>query len=305
MKILDSHAHWFPKELAKKTTFFKVGWSDLDSFLSIMDKEKIEKSVLLYPTSDAHINLGSWDKLCSLYNEAIAKVVKLYPDRLIGAAILPADDPKKLLLEFRRACDLGLQALSLASSYEGKFLDDEMFYPVYEEAQKKNIIIFVHSQVINPIGFDRVKDPLLKPVLEYVFDVSMCTGKLMMSKTFNKFPDLKFVFAHFAGVIPFVQDRFDRVYTMLRSRNIVEDLGKLPTEILKNIYVDTSGVTKKSIIEFSLDFFGSKQVLWGSDYPAKKEVGETINSIKELNIDDKNKELILAGNLERILGESK
>ena len=39
------------------------------------------------------------------------------------------------------------------------------------EAEEKNIPIFVHSQIVNPIGFERVKDPLLTPVVEYVFDV--------------------------------------------------------------------------------------------------------------------------------------
>ena len=41
---------------------------------------------------------------------------------------------------------------------------------------------------MNPIGIERVHDPLLSPVLEYVFDVSMCIGKMMMSGVFDQAP---------------------------------------------------------------------------------------------------------------------
>ena len=74
--------------------------------------------------------------------------------------------------------------------------------------KKKNLPIHVHPQIMNPIGEERVCDPLLTPVIEYVFDVTMCIGKLMMSGTFLKFPDVKFIFAHYGGVLPLVKERF-------------------------------------------------------------------------------------------------
>lgn len=286
--------------MAENTTFFKVQWSDFGAFLKAMDEAGIQKSALLYPTSDAHIKMGSWLKLSQIYNQEIAKKVKEYPDRLIGAGILPVDNDKLMLTELKRIKDLGLKAISLASSYEGRFLDDEGFYPVYEFCQEENLPIFVHSQIINPIGFERVDDPLITPVVEYVFDMTVSVAKLMMAGIFTKFPKVKFIFGHFAGVVPFIKDRFDTTYQMLRQRQIVKDLGALPSEFFKKIYVDTSGVKSVSMLNMALETFSAKQILWGSDFPAKRDLKGAIDTINKLDLSKEEKQGILGENLEKM-----
>jgi predicted TIM-barrel fold metal-dependent hydrolase len=289
-----------PPEVAENTTFFKVQWSDFSLQLKAMDEAGIQKSVLLYPTSDAHLKMGGWNNVCKIYNEEIAKKAKEYPERVIGAGILPVDDEGKIPVELKRIKELGLLAVSLGSSYDGKFLDSERFFAVFEFCQKENLPIFIHSQVINPIGFERVDDPLIKPVVEYVFDITVSMAKLMMSGIFNKYPDLKFVFAHFAGVVPFIKDRFDSTYQMLRQRQIVKDLGALPSEIFKKIYVDTSGVKSVSMLNMALETFSAKNILWGSDFPAKRDLAESIGTINKLDLSQEEKQGILGRNLEEI-----
>lgn len=300
-KILDAHSHWMPPEIAEKTSFFKQGWSNMDLLLRAMDGADVEKALLLYPTSDAHFKMGGWRELCFAYNTELAKKMKEYPGRLIAAGILPVDEPQNILTEFERIKDLGFRCLSLASSYDGKFLDDEIFTAVLDNAEKEGFVIFVHSQIINPIGFERVNDPLLMPVVEYLFDITMCAGKLMMSGVFTRRPKLKIVFAHFGGVLPFLGDRFDSTYAMLRSRNIVGDLRNLPSEILKNIYVDTSGVESPAILKMAVDFFGADKILWGSDFPAKRDLSQSITAVRNLEISEDKKAVMLGGNLARLL----
>jgi len=281
--------------------FFRQGWSDIDQLLQTMDACGIGKSVLLYPSSDAHLKMGGWSKVCEVYNEEIGKKVKAHPDRLIGGGIVPVDESTDAMLkEIERIKDLGLSCLTLASSYDGKFLSDEKFLPVLAKAEKVNLPIFVHAQIINPIGFDRVKDPLLMPVVEFLVDVTMCAGSLMMEGIFTKHSKLKFVFAHFAGVMPFVFDRLDATYSMLRGRDFVKDLGSLPSEIMKNIYVDTSGVKSPTMIQMALETFGPSQVLWGSDYPAKRDLTQSIDVIKQLDADIQKD--ILSANSDKLFG---
>lgn len=300
----DAHCHWIPPVVAENTTFFKKGWSDLNLLLKTLDKSGIEKAVLLYPGSDAHLKMGGWSRVCAIYNQEIAEKVKQHPDRFIGAGILPVDSsPEDMVKEIARIKELGLSCLSLASSYEAKFLDDEFFGPVLEEAEQEKLPVFVHSQIINPIGFERVKDPLLMPVIEYVFDITMAVGKLMMSGRLSQLKRLKIVFAHFAGVLPFLVDRFDSTYLMLRARNIVKDLGNLPSAILKHVLVDTSGVKSPAVLNAALEFFGVEGILWGSDFPAKSCLTESINSTSELGLNQKEKEKILSGNLINLFRE--
>jgi predicted TIM-barrel fold metal-dependent hydrolase len=207
-----------------------------------------------------------------------------------------------MLDELKRAVsELGFKAISLASSYNGVYLDDNMFLPIYREAQRQNLAIFVHSQIVNPIGFERVNDPLLTPVIEYVFDTTICIGKLLMAEILREFSEVKFIFAHFGGAIPFLQHRFDATYQMLRGINFVKDLKNNPTEYLKNIYVDTGGDKVKTNFLLALELLGPRHLLWGSDWPAKKDIAGAIQAVKDLNISEEDKANILGGNLERIL----
>ena len=269
----------------------------MDLLLKVLDDAGIEKAMLLYPSSDAHLKLGGWSRVCDLYNRGIGKKLKEYPDRLLGAGILPMDSPHEMVDEIDKMQDLGLIGLSLASSHEGRYLDDDGFSPVWERAEHDNLPVFVHSQTINPIGFDRVKDPLLMPAVEYLFDITMCAGTMLMSGVFNRYKSLNVVFAHFAGVLPFLTDRFDSTYSMLRSRDMVKDLESAPSKILKNVFVDISGVKSPSLLTMALDFFGPQHILWGSDFPAQKNPAESLEALETLDIDKKEKENIRGKNL--------
>ncbi|MEK6568153.1 MAG: amidohydrolase family protein [Candidatus Omnitrophota bacterium] len=300
--IIDAHSHYLPEEIVKVASFYNPNWTDIEAQLKGMEESGVEKAILHYPTTDAHIKLSDEEKAARLYNDGLSKVTRKYPHKFIGLGVLPIHDRERMLYEFKRCrMELGLRGISLAASYSGIYLDDKRFYPLYEEAQGENVPIFVHTQTINPIGFERVNDPLLTPVVEYVFDMTMCVSKMMMSGVFVHFPALKFIFAHFGGVLPFLKDRFDTVYTMLRMRNIVKDLGKAPSEIFKNIYCDTSAVKSKNILKMALDTFGAEHLLWGSDYPANKDVLGSIKAIRELGAPEGEKELMLGMNVKKII----
>lgn len=290
-----------PPLVAQNTMFFKVNWSDLDRQLAVMDQAGIEKSVLLYPTSDAHFNMGGWSNLCKIYNDEIAAAVKKHSDRFIGAGILPPDHPQNLSAELNRFDDLSLSMISLASSYEGKYLDEEYFLPIYEYAQKRKMPVHVHPQIMNPIGEERVKDPLLTPVLQYVLDVSTCIGKLMMSGVFLKYPDVKFIFAHYGGVLPVVKERFDNTYQMLRKREFVKDIGKLPGEYFKNLYFDTSGSKSPASLLCALELTDVSHILFGSDFPANQNLTDSIAVIEKAPLDKAQTASILGQNMFRLL----
>jgi len=301
MKIIDAHSHWLPEEVILNAHFYHKGWGMIEQQLKAMDEAGIDQAVLSYPTSDAFVKLGGHGAVAKAFNNNVARILKEYPSRFIGAAILPVDDEEEMLRELKRATEeLGFRAISLATSYNGLYLDDARFLPLYKLAQEKGIPIFVHSQIVNPIGFERVQDPLLTPVIEYVFDTTICIGKLLMSDILRDYK-VKFIFGYFGGVIAFLSHRFDATYQMLRGMNFVKDLKGNPTEFLKDIYVDTSGDIRKANFLAALELLGSQHLLWGSDWPAKKDVLGSINAVRDLDVSEEDKENILGGNLEKIL----
>lgn len=303
MSINDGHSHWLPKEIVENASFFHPAWSDIETQLKAMDGAGIEKALLTYPTTDAHLNTeGGWRAVATVFNNGVAEIVKKYAGRFIGSFIVPFGEPELMLKECRRAYkELGLKALSLASSYNGAYLDEEIFFGVYEFCRKSKIPVFVHSQIIEPIGSERVNDPLLSPVIEYVFDLTMCAGKLMMSGIFTKFPDLKFVFAHFGGALPFIRERFDTTYNMLRGINFVKDLGRMPSEILSGIYFDTSGCGSASVLQCALEMAGSSRVLFGSDWPANRDLQGSIDVVRNSGLQEEEKKKVLSKNFSDIL----
>jgi len=300
--IIDSHSHWLPEEIITNAHFFSKAWGDIEAQIKMMAEVGIDKAVLSYPTSDAHLKLGSFSYVSRIYNDNVAKIIKRYPEKFIGAAVLPVDNSQDMTEELKRTTqELGFKAISLASSYNAVYLDDKRFMPIYGIAQQNKIPIFVHSQIVNPIGYERVQDPLLTPVAEYVFDTTICIGKLLMADVLRDYPNLKFIFAYFGGVITHLEHRFDATYQMLRGINFVKDLEGKPTDFLKNIYVDTSGDIKKTNFLSALELLGPKHILWGSDWPAKNDIAAGINAVKNLDISAQDKEDILGGNLENLL----
>lgn len=302
MKIIDSHSHWLPQEIIQNAHFFSGAWGDIEAQARMMDEQGISQAVLSYPTSDAHLKLGSLAMLAQTYNNNVAKILRRYPGRFVGALVLPIGNSQEMLAELKRATqELGFKAISLASSYNGIYLDDKMFLPIYNEVQRANIPIFVHSQIINPIGYERVQDPLLTPVIEYVFDTTICIGKLLMADILREYAEVKFIFAYFGGVVCHLVGRFDVTYNMLKGINFVKDLKGNPAQYLKNIYVDTSGDTNKTNFLAALELLGPGHILWGSDWPAKKDVAAGIQAVKDLKISESEKKDILGGNLGKIL----
>ena len=295
--IIDAHSHWLPKEIIHNAHFFSPAWGDIEAQVAMMDEAGIDKAVLSYPTSDAHVKVGSLKEVARIYNDAVARIITRFPDRFIGAAILPFGNSEEMVFELRRATEqLGFRALSLASSYDGTYLDDNLFFPVYEIAQKNHIPIFVHPQIINPIGSERVNDPLLTPVIEYVFDTTISIGKLLMGDIFTLFPEITLIFSNFGGIITHVANRFDETYKMLRGINFVKDLGGNPTQFLKTIYVDTGGDKTQANFLSALELLGAQHILWGSDWPAKKDIKGSQDAVANLHLSQ--------NEIKNILGET-
>ena len=300
--IIDSHSHYLPKKIIEWATFYSEAFCDMEVRIGIMDEVGIDKAVLTYPTTDASRKAKvSEVEISRIFNDSVAEIIKRYPKRFIGMAVIAPFNEKEMLKELERAInESGLKGISLASSYEGIYLDDERLWPLYERIMELNIPVSVHATTQKPIGYERLIHPLLTPVMEYLFDITVCIGKLITSGTLERFPDLKFIFAHFGGVMPFIRERFDTIYEMLYGRKIIEKLPKLPSEYLKRIYVDTSGSSSKDALLSTIKTVGIEHILWGSDYPSNATPQSSIETIKELSISNEDKERVLAKNLRNL-----
>jgi len=266
--ICDAHLHYVPPKIGIYTSFYHGLWQDKERLFAFLQENQIARSLLAYPTTDAYKRLRSHGEVAQIYNQEMESLVK-ENSGIIACGILNSEDVNTLPAQINELADHGFRAVSLASSVNGEFIVNRMA-AAFKALQKNDMAVFIHPQTENPAGFDRIKDALLMPVLEYSFDLSLCLGLLMVEGVLEEF-NIKFIFSSLGGSAPFLKDRFDRVYSMLRGRGMVKDLGKLPSAILKRVYADTSGATLENI-KMAVDLFGEDKILWGSDYPVSGDI---------------------------------
>ena len=67
-----------------------------------------------------------------------------------------------------------------------------------------------------------------------------------------------------------------------------------------NVYLETSGMTSKEILEGAVRVCGLDKLIFGSDYPFWEPESQ-IELIKSLNLDVKSKRNIFSGNIEKLI----
>jgi predicted TIM-barrel fold metal-dependent hydrolase len=303
MKVIDAHCHLLPEVVLGSASFYNDTWGNQGEHIRAMDEAGVDIGLLSYPTTDFHAKHGMSEiRAARVYNEAVKKLADSSDGRLRFLAALPVTETDEMIAEARRAIDDGAAGLSLPTNTKGMYPDERVLDSFYDEVQRIGVPVFIHPTTQTPFGYSELRHPLITPVFQYAFDTMLCLAKFAVSGILKDFPGLKLVFASFGGAMPFLAGRFDRTYNMLLGRQIVPDLGEGIGDILRKVYVDTSGADSLALIKLAVEVFGEDRVLWGSDFPANQEVKASIEAIKGLRMNKSAKEKILGGNLEALIG---
>ena len=302
MNPFDAHFHLLPEVVFQNASFYNEAWGDAAGHMSAMDGAGVGRALVSYPTSDFHIKRGlSEHDAAAEINEGVKKLADASGGRLSYLAVVPLSEPDIMIEGLGRARQDGASGLSVPTNSEGVYPDDPMFLPFFETAERYGMPIFFHPTILTPFGHSVLRHPLITPVFQYAFDTTICLAKVVECGLLDKFPRLKLVLASFGGAMPFFAGRFDRTYRMLLSRGIVGGLSEDPADTLKKIYVDTSGAASPAVLMLALEVFGEDRLLWGSDYPANRDIAGSIEAIKGLPVSESAKEKILGGNLNALL----
>ena len=125
-------------------------------------------------------------RLTRVANDSIAEFVALQPDRFIGVGVLPVVDDV-MMEEFERIHgELGLKGVLIFSNIEGKPLDDESMWPLYERAAELDFPIWIHPQHAN--YYPWIRKDVLDRVLAWPFDTSLAMARLVYGGVFEKHP---------------------------------------------------------------------------------------------------------------------
>lgn len=194
------------------------------------------------------------------WNEYAANVVADHPGRFGFFAVIAPPDIDGSLSEIEYALDvLKADGIALMSSYDGRWLGDREFLPVMAELHRRKAIVFVHPGS----SHEGAALPGIKPhVLEAPFDTTRTIVSLLVNGSLSRYPDIRFIFAHGGGAIPYLAGRLAALSDTsgeMQPDRIFEQLGML--------YFDTALVMNEPSLSALTTFSSPSRILLGTDSP--------------------------------------
>lgn len=293
--IIDSHSHYLPKEYTGLSPFYTEAWYDYNFRQNKRNEsDYITDEIVTYPI-EAYMKNVSSDNIqqkISEFNDNLHRIGNNNKNFHATAAIYPVVGSEHYLDEMERSIlDLGLCGFSVCSSYDGIYLDDKRFWPLFEKSIELGKPIIIHPVTLKPIGADILKEYNLTPMLGYMFDTTVCIARLILSGVLQQYKDAKLVFSHLGGTFPFLIPRIEELTRIFQKNSKIIDIK----ESLQNVYFDTC--TKDlALLEFSIKAFGSNKILLGTDFPATRDQDSYVSIINSLNISVEEIEKILYKN---------
>jgi aminocarboxymuconate-semialdehyde decarboxylase len=238
---------------------------DLEKHRENMDREGIDKRVISlanpwfdpFPAEEA-------TALAYETNQAIAEMLQNGSERFFGLAALPLVDTKASVEVLRNAIkDLGLSGAIIGSNFNGTRIDGSEYLPIFEEASKLDVPVFVHPN--EPRDISEVRDYGMIPAMAFPFETTTVALKLIYSGLFLRCPKLKIFVPHLGGTLPYLLGRIDKGYELTeKSKRMIP---KSPSYYVKrNFYSDTI-IFESSALACGMEIFGPTHLTLGTDYP--------------------------------------
>ena len=243
--------------------------------IKFMDDSGIDMQILSYgPGSPQNIT----DKilaldLCKQANNELARLIKIYPTRFSGLAVLPMADPIAASEELERSVNvLGLKGAMLSGTYNGRFFDHPEFLPVFYKAQELNIPLYMHpapiSENIASSYYQSDQWPAIAGAMfagagyGWHLDSGIGIIRLIISGIFDKLPTLKLISGHWGEMVPFYLNRLDdQLGKTLKLDRKISQYYK------SSIYITPSGLFSEAQLQFAISELGSDKILYSGDYP--------------------------------------
>ncbi|MBA3898541.1 MAG: amidohydrolase, partial [Sphingomonadaceae bacterium] len=225
-------------------------------------------------------------------NEYAARLAVDYPGRFGCFATLPLPDVEGSLSEIAYALDiLKVEGIGLKTSYDDKWLGHPAFDPIMEELNHRKAIVYTH-----PTLADCCKTilPALPPsLIEYGADTTRAIANLLVTKTVIRFPNIRFIFSHGGGTMPYLAQRF------INSLDAQLPNGVIPE--LRRFYYDTAQAFHPATIAALTKLIPISQILFGTDFPYRT-ARTTWEALLNDGLKAEDLHLIANGNARRLLG---
>ena len=270
-------------------------WSP-EAALAAMDASGVASSVLSLSTPG--VWFGDAAEACMIArrcNEYAAELVSRYPGRFGWFAALPLPTIDGSLRELDYALDeLGADGIGLLTSYGDAWLGDPRYLPVFEELERRKVVLFVHPTT--PIACRSLLPNVAPLVAEVPQDTTRAITNLLFSGALTRFANIRFIFAHAGGTMPMVANRMYQY----RSKDFDEHVPNGVEYELRRLFYDIAGTAYRPAIAAITSLVPTSQILFGSDNPYIP-LAETADGLMKLGLSEADLRAIAYANAERLL----
>ena len=203
-------------------------------------------------------------------NDFYADFCGFAPNRLKCMATLPLQDVNASIAEMKRAVrELGHVGIILPPNVNGKNLDHQDFYPIYEAAEQLNLPIGVHwgnGAYLPAAGLERFDTRFMAHAFGHTFEQMIALTCLICGGIIEQFPRLRFAFLEAGcGWLPYWMRRLREGYE--RRSAEVPLMKKEPVEYLLSGSCYLATEPDEVLLPIVIKMFGDDFILFGSDYP--------------------------------------
>ena len=277
VKLIDTHHHFFPPayqkawlewEEARKIPHFasQVAWSKSKA-IEEMDEAGIRTAVLSIASTPGvwfDLNAGKASQMARYCNDYAAEWMRETPGRVGLFATLSMIDIDQTLKEIEYAFDtLKADGIGLQSSYGDKWLGDSKYKPVFDDLNRRGAVVYVHPLVADCCA--NLNDGTFPAVIEVPHDTTRCVTSLLLSGSFARWREIRWLFSHAGGTIPMMAGRIDAFYG--KRPNLKEFAPEGIIGELRRLNYDTANATSPPTMAALTKLVPASQITYGTDYP--------------------------------------
>jgi aminocarboxymuconate-semialdehyde decarboxylase len=319
IKTVDVHCHVNipPPDFLKGTPFerFRGGVGNEDRIidaarLQIMDKWGIDVEALCVGPFWYSADRDLAARLIDYQNQKLVEMLQAAPaGRFVAYGTVALQFPDLAAKQLEDATKMGLKGTIIGGSVQGEEISLPKYDVFWAKAEELQAPIFMHPE--DPVqatgigkrvkGFGGLDNVIGNPLETTIFIAHM-----IFEGVLERFPGLKICCAHGGGYLPSYADRMDYGCSANPERCQGSQLKKVPTEYLKQLYVDSLVFTPEALRHLAA-VMGPSHVMLGTDYPFRWLTGEnTLGPVDHVfatpGLSDAEKVAILGGNACKWLG---
>lgn len=275
--LIDTHHHFYPPDYqkawldwedARKIPHFptQVAWTRAKT-IEEMDRNGIKTAVLSIASTP-----GVWfdggpeaaSRMARSCNEYGADMMREYPGRFGLFATLSMLDIDATLREIEYALDvLKADGIGLQTNYGDKWLGHPVYKPVLEELNRRKAVVYVHPLAAACCG--NLSVGAFPAVIEVPHDTTRTVTSLLLSGSFARYRDIKWLFSHAGGTVPMLAGRINAFYG---ARPNLKEFAPDGIEAeFQRLYYDTANATSAPAMAALMKLVPATQVTFGTDYP--------------------------------------